>query len=76
MASSASPAPSAAPSVLATSKTPTERRRARADECLAAIEDILEKVNEESTAKEFVDALTAVWVRVFVASAATPLGFD
>ena len=66
MASSTSPAPSAAPSALATSKTPTVRRRARADERLAAIADSLENVKEETTAREFVDAIMAVWVRVLV----------
>lgn len=69
MASSASPAPSAVPSAPATLKTPADRRRANADERLAAIMDSLEGVKDATTAREFVGALTSVWVRVTVALA-------
>lgn len=76
MASSASPAPSAAPSVSATTKTSADRRRAKADERLAAIVDTLENVKGEATARCFVDAVKAVWVRSAVASAASLPYFD
>lgn len=66
MASSVSSAPSTALSAPATSKTPTARRRAKADERLAAIADILENVKGAETALAFVNAVMAVWVRVLV----------
>lgn len=72
MASSTSPALSAAPSAaLATAKTPADRRRAKADERLAAIMETLDNVKGEATALKFVGAMKSVWVRGSVASAAS-----
>lgn len=76
MASSASPVPSVAPTTLASVKTSVDRRRAKADERLAAIVDTLEKVEDEVTAREFVGAIGSVWVRGSIALVRRRSSFD